>query len=142
MPTGQLTLSADALAAMDRHAAAGYPHEVVGVMAGRGGRVERIAALVNERADRPQDRYQVSGLAVQRAEQALEAEGFEILGYYHTHPDHPARYSDTDRDQALPNLSYLILSIVGGARADVRAWRLREDRTAMDEQPVTFEESR
>lgn len=141
MPTGQLTLSADALAAMDRHAAAGYPHEVVGVMAGRGGRVERIAALVNERADRPQDRYQVSGLAVQRAEQALEAEGFEILGYYHTHPDHPARYSDFDRDHALPNLSYVILSVVEGRRVDLRSWRLRDDRSEMDEQPVQLEET-
>lgn len=141
MLPGELIVTAPALATMDRHAAEGYPHEVVGILAGRDGRVEHAEALVNERADSPRNRYHVSGLAVMRAEQALEARGYRILGYYHTHPDHPARYSDFDRDHALPNLSYVILSVVEGRRADARSWRLREDRSAMDEQPLTLEET-
>jgi proteasome lid subunit RPN8/RPN11 len=136
-----LILPARALAAMDRHAAEGYPHEVVGILAGRDGRVDEVAALINERADSPRNRYEVSGLVVLRAQQALEDRGLEILGYYHTHPDHPAQYSAYDRDHALPNLSYVILSVVDGRRVDLRSWRLREDRAAMDEEPVTVEES-
>ena len=98
-----------------------------------------VAALVNERADSPKNRYQVSGLVLMRAEQGLEAKGLSILGYYHSHPDHPARYSDFDRDHALPNLSYVIVSVERGVPGEIRSWRLREDRTAMDEQPLHLE---
>jgi proteasome lid subunit RPN8/RPN11 len=66
----------------------------------------------------------------------LDAEGLEVVGYYHSHPDHPARYSDFDRDHALPNMSYVITSVVGGSIADTRSWRLRDDRTAMDEETI------
>lgn len=139
MPPGELTIERGALATLHGHVAEGYPHEVVGILAGHDGRVVRVAALVNERADSPKNRYQVSGLVLMRAEQALEAEGLAILGYYHSHPDHPAQYSDFDRDHALPNLSYVIVSVANGAPVDTRSWRLRDDRSAMDEQPLHLE---
>lgn len=120
------------LARMHAHAAEGYPHEVVGILAGEPGRVTRIAPLINERADSAHNRYKVSGLTLARAEQALEDEGLAILGYYHSHPDHPAQYSEYDRDHALPNLSYVIVSVRGGEIADTLSWRLRDDRSAMD----------
>jgi proteasome lid subunit RPN8/RPN11 len=139
MPPGELRMAQQALRTMNAHVAEGYPHEVVGILAGHDQRVERVTALVNERADSPANRYQVSGLVLMRAEQALEAEGLAILGYYHSHPDHPARYSDFDRDHALPNLSYVIVSVERGEPVDIRSWRLREDRSAMDEQPLHLE---
>ncbi|MEQ1505677.1 MAG: M67 family metallopeptidase [Myxococcota bacterium] len=139
MPLGQLTVSAAALRAIHAHAAEGWPHEVVGILAGVPGRVTDVAALVNERADSPRNRYAVSGLTVLRAQQRLEADGHTILGYYHSHPDHPAIASDTDRDNALPNLSYLIVSVRTGIPVDTRSWVLRDDRSAMDEQPVRLE---
>ena len=58
-----------ALDALHAHAREGYPHEVVGVLAGRVGRIDRVRPLINERADSPRNRYQVSGLTVMRAEQ-------------------------------------------------------------------------
>lgn len=133
-----LTLHPEALARLHAHACAGYPHEVVGILAGRraDGVVTRAVPLGNERADRPEDRYQVSGLTLLRAEEALAVEGLEVVGYYHSHPDHPARWSDFDRDHALPNMSYLITAVRGGAIEDTRSWRLREDRAAMDEEPI------
>ncbi len=120
------------------HAREGYPHEVVGILAGHRGDnvVTHVVSLVNERADSPANRYHVSALVLFRAEQALEAEGLEVVGYYHSHPDHPARYSDFDRDHALPNMSYVITSVVAGTIADTRSWRLRDDRDAMDEEPI------
>lgn len=139
MPHGELTIAEEPLRRIRAHVAEGYPHEVVGILAGRDGRVDRVTALVNERADSPKNRYQVSGLVLLRAEQALEAEGLGILGYYHSHPDHPAQYSDFDRDHALPNLSYVIVSVQRGEPVDIRSWRLRDDRSAMDEQPLKLE---
>lgn len=140
MPARELTLSADAERAIRAHAAEGYPHEVVGILAGeREGERARVSAavpLVNEHADSPRNRYVVSGLTLMRAEQKIEAEGGTVLGYYHSHPDHPAVASVTDRDNALPNLSYVIVSVAGGAPAEIRSWVLRDDRSAMDEQPL------
>ena len=131
------------LARVHAHAIAGYPHEVVGILAGRRADnvVTRVVSLVNERADSPANRYSVSAIVLYRAEQALEAEGLEVVGYYHSHPDHTARYSDFDRDHALPNMSYVITSVTAGSIADTRSWRLRDDRGAMDEEPILTEES-
>ena len=64
-----------------------------------------------------------------RAEQALESKGLEIVGYYHSHPDHPSQYSEYDREHALPNMSYLIVSIVEGQENTKQSWRLTEDRS-------------
>jgi proteasome lid subunit RPN8/RPN11 len=121
---------------LHQHASEGYPHEVVGILAGKGRQVNEVVALVNERADSPANRYLVAGMVLMKAEQAVEARGLEILGYYHSHPDHPAKYSDYDRDHALPNLSYVIVSVEKGAVTDTRSWRLREDRSVMDEEAV------
>jgi len=124
------------------HAVKGYPHEVVGILAGTraNGEVARVQPLVNERADSPRNRYRVAGLVVLRAEQALEAEGLEILGYYHSHPDHPAQYSDYDRDHALPNLSYLITAVHEGVVVDTLSWRLVEDRSRMNPETILIED--
>lgn len=133
-----LNLERAPLDALHAHAREGYPHEVVGILAGPPGeqRVTRAVALINERADSAHNRYQVSGLILARAEQALEDGGFAVLGYYHSHPDHPAQYSDFDRDHALPNLSYVIVSVQRGEIANTLSWRLREDRSAMDPEPL------
>ena len=133
-----LTLPHPELRKLHDHAQEGYPHEVVGIIAGdkEAGMAQRIRPLINERADSAHNRYKVSGLTLMRAEQALEAEGLDILGYYHSHPDHPSMYSDYDRDHALPNLSYVIVSVMNGQAVDTASWRLRDDRSAMDAEVI------
>lgn len=126
---------------MYAHAEEGFPHEVVGILGGSEGRVTRVVPLLNERADSAHNRYLVSGLMLGRAEQRLEDEGLSVLGYYHSHPDHPARYSDYDRDHALPNLSYVIVSVLQGRVADTLSWRLAEDRSVMHPETLEIEES-
>tara|TARA_Y100001968_G_scaffold331605_1_gene386819 strand:+ start:774 stop:1193 length:420 start_codon:yes stop_codon:yes gene_type:complete len=127
---------------MRNFASSGYPHEVCGILAGvraAGGRpahVREVVELVNERADSPANRYQVSGLLVHRAEEALERRGLEVVGYYHSHPDHPSRYSDYDRDHALPDMSYVIVSVCSGMVAHVASWRLSDDRTCMHPEQI------
>jgi proteasome lid subunit RPN8/RPN11 len=124
------------------HAREGYPHEVVGILAGsrETSHVSRVVAMVNERSDSAANRYLVSGLALFRAEQAIEAEGLQVVGYYHSHPDHPSRYSDYDRDHALPNMAYVIAAVTASGVTSTQAWRLREDRAAMDEEPILLED--
>ena len=135
-----LSIARAELARLHEHAEAGYPHEVVGILAGNG-RVQRVVPLENERADSLRNRYQVSGLVLLKAERQLEAEGLTLLGYYHSHPDHPAQYSDFDRDHALPNLSYVIASVLDGKATDTLSWRLRDDRSAMDPEALVILES-
>ena len=133
------------LEAICAHAEEGYPHEVVGILAGSKAKraISKAHSLINERGE-SKNRYKVGPLQLMRAEQALEAQGYEILGYYHSHPDHPARYSEYDKEHALPNLSYLIVSVQKGETGEVQSWRLREDRSVMDEeqlQVISLEEA-
>lgn len=139
-PSGTtLAIEPGARRAIEAHAVDGYPHEIVGILAGdRGtGRITAAEPLQNTNTDRAADRYQVDPLALMKAERALESQGLDIVGYYHSHPDHPAMYSDTDRDLALPHMAYLIASVRssdGPPRvAELRSWRLRDDRSEMDE---------
>ena len=94
------------------HAEAGYPHEVVGILAGKKetGELLKVHPLINERADSAHNRYKVSGLTLMRAEQALEAEGHDILGYYHSHritPRSTPNMTGTMRSRTCPTSSFL-----------------------------------
>jgi proteasome lid subunit RPN8/RPN11 len=62
--------------------------------------------------------------------------GLDVVGYYHSHPDHPSRPSDFDRDHAWPGLSYLIVSVQKGTVADERSWRLADERDRFDEETI------
>jgi proteasome lid subunit RPN8/RPN11 len=140
----RLVLRSAARLRLVAHALRGYPHEVVGLLLGSEARAEVWAEvwearpLENEQEQDPARRFVVSGLRLARAEAAAEGEGFDVLGYYHSHPDHPASWSDEDRDQALPGRSYLIASVSGGVGEPtldaLRCWRLAEDRSEMLEE--------
>ena len=108
-----LQIQKSELEKIKQHAEQGYPHEVVGILAGKrqNNVVTEVQNLINERGD-TNNRYKVSALTLFRSEQELESRGLEIVGYYHSHPDHPSQYSEYDKDHALPNMSYLILSVM------------------------------
>jgi len=139
-----LRVQSGVLAAIHEHARRGFPYEVVGILAGKraGLVVSHAQALENEKAgDDATRRFKVDALTVLRAEMALAAKGLEVVGYYHSHPDHPANYSDTDLAMALPNTSYLITAVHGHADTgptivDTRSWRLAEDRSHMHHEPI------
>ena len=122
-----------------QHAQEGYPHEVVGILAGNRTtqQVLMVKPLINEKGD-SNNRYKVSAIKLMRAEQALEAQGHDIIGYYHSHPDHTAQYSEYDKEHALPNMSYLILSVQKGQFSHMKSWRLREDRSAMEPESLNI----
>jgi proteasome lid subunit RPN8/RPN11 len=127
------------------HGAETYPHECCGALLGRdshagleGHRGERtltpmreilqLFPLVNRRDDSPRNRFSVTAQDVLEAEKSARAQGLEVVGWYHSHPDHPARPSDYDRDHAWPWYSYIIVSVQNGAPQDMTSWRLNDDR--------------
>jgi proteasome lid subunit RPN8/RPN11 len=71
-----------------------------------------------------------------RAEARAAQLGLDIVGFYHSHPDHPAEPSAFDLAHAWPNLSYLIVSIRGGSARELRSWRLRADRSGYEEESI------
>ena len=113
---------------------AAYPAECCGALVGRtegdGKDVARLAPAVNRRTDDPH-RYLIAPDDLRRLESEVRAEGLEIVGYYHSHPDHPARPSAFDTEHAWPWYSYLIVRIDRGNGADAASWVLDDDRPLM-----------
>jgi proteasome lid subunit RPN8/RPN11 len=131
------------VAAIRKHGEADYPHEACGLMGGKkeGERtiVRQLVALPNERLDSARNRYKIDPGAYRRAEKAFDEQGLEIVGVYHSHPDHPAKPSEFDRDHAWPWWSYVIVAVAAGHSGDLKSWRLSDDRTAFTEEPITLE---
>ena len=84
--------------------------------------------LVNRRDDSPRNRFSVTSEDVRDAEKAAREKGIDVVGWYHSHPDHPAEPSQYDRDHAWPWYSYIIVSVANGKPQDMTSWRLTDDR--------------
>ena len=136
MATG-LQLSADIVEAIRAHGVETYPHECCGALVGRDGEVTGAVALPNTTNEGPRRRFLVRPSDYLQAERAADSAGAELLGFYHSHPDHPARPSQYDLDHAWPNFSYIIVSVAAGVPEDVRSWKLRDDRSAFDEEALS-----
>jgi len=74
-----------------------------------------------------------------RLEDEADEKGLTLVGYYHSHPNAPAIPSEYDRDHALPNFVYVITSVRDGKHAEMRVWRLKQDRSAFDEAELLVE---
>lgn len=129
-----------ALDAMARLAEDGYPHEVCGLLVGTAGpggpEVVRLAPAKNLRQERAADRYLLDPDDFVAADAQARREGCEIIGIWHSHPDSPAWPSVTDLEAAWQGYSYVIVCIRQGRCAEVRSWRLGDDRLFLEE-PVT-----
>jgi proteasome lid subunit RPN8/RPN11 len=140
MRTASLSLSPVHLEAIRRHGEATYPEEccgfLLGTAAGAETAVERTVAVENERPDSRHNRFVIQPETVLAAHKEARALGLEVVGYYHSHPDHPARPSEFDREHAWPGLSYLIVAVANGKAQDARSWRLSDDRERFEEEEV------
>ena len=127
-----LRLTAPLRLELDQLAADGYPHEVCGLLVGRTVDrttvVERITSARNLVADRPHDRFRLDDGDFLAADDAARRAGLDIVGIWHTHPDHPARPSVTDLEAAWPAYSYLILGVGAHGVEESRSWLLDGDR--------------
>jgi proteasome lid subunit RPN8/RPN11 len=135
----QLNLSHELAECIRRHGAETFPHECCGALLGRDSAFEDRAGgasrevielfpLINRRDDSPRNRFAVTAEDVLEAEKAARQQGLDVVGWYHSHPDHPARPSQFDREHAWPWYSYVIVSVKGGTPADMTSWRLNDDR--------------
>jgi proteasome lid subunit RPN8/RPN11 len=130
---GTLLLTEEIARGIREHGAKGYPNEACGAILGTDGDVAREARslfpLINRRDDSPRNRFSVDAEDVRSAERAAAERGLELIGWYHSHPDHPARPSEFDREHAWPWYSYVIVSVASGQPGDMTSWRLADDRT-------------
>ena len=134
-----LRMAEELLGEIRRHGEAAYPAECCGALAGRveAGVVKevvRLAPAVNRRTDDPH-RYLIAPDDLRRLEADLAREGLAIVGYYHSHPDHPAVPSAYDTEHAWPWYSYLIVRVERGRGLEAASWTLD------DEQPLMRPES-
>lgn len=126
--------------AIRRHGIEAYPNECCGALIGRDGVVTEAFGLPNTTEEGPRRRFLVRPEDYRAAETRASELGLDMLGFYHTHPDHPARPSQYDLDHAWPFFSYVILSVKEGVPTDMTSWRLLEDRSAFDEEALTYGE--
>lgn len=108
------------------HAEEGFPHEVCGVLIGGDGKVTHYRECRNLNTERAHDRYDLDPASFKEADEWARGNGMEILGIYHSHPDHPSLPSETDRQRAWPEWIYIIFSINSGKYNDARAWVLED----------------
>jgi proteasome lid subunit RPN8/RPN11 len=129
-------LSSQLLHQIHQHLESGYPNEACGVMLGKNGVITEIATADNQRMDSARNRYLIDPLMYLKLEKDADKHGLDVLGIYHSHPDVAARPSQFDLDHAWPNFSYLIVSVVKGKAVESNSWRLRDDRSAFDQEAV------
>ena len=127
-PHPPLHLPAEGRAAIEQFARAAYPHEACGLLLGRydrdATRLARVTHARNLAADRLADRYTLDPQDYLAADEEARRDGLEIVGIWHSHPDHPARPSATDLRNAWPDYTYLIVAVHQGEVVDLTAWRL------------------
>ena len=128
----RLVLESDVAKAIRRHGEETYPHECCGALVGGAGRTTAVVALPNTTEEGPRRRFLVRPSDYRLAEQRAGALGGALLGFYHSHPDHPARPSQYDLDHAWPTFAYIIVAVAGGAYADMTVWYLKDDRTTFE----------
>src|SRR6186997_2433017 len=133
MNSRQLAVTAGVDEAIRAHGQATYPHECCGALLGRDRQVTDILALPNTTEEGPRRRFLVRPSDYRLAEQQAAALNGELLGFYHSHPDHPARPSQFDLDHAWPTFAYVIVSVMAGTARDMTVWWLKEDRSDFEE---------
>jgi proteasome lid subunit RPN8/RPN11 len=108
-----------------------------GAVDGDGRRVEAILPIHNAREETARhNRYLITAEDMLRGEQEAMRRGLDVIGVYHSHPDHPNRPSEFDREWALPWYSYVITSVQSGKADGSRSWRLSEDRSLFEEEQI------
>jgi proteasome lid subunit RPN8/RPN11 len=120
--------------AIRQHGVETYPNECCGALLGNEGVVLEAFALPNTTAEGPRRRFLIRPEDYRAADQHASAAGGELIGFYHSHPDHPARPSQYDVEHAWPFFSYVIVSVRAGVPEDMTSWRLRDDRSTFDEE--------
>lgn len=141
----RLTIPSGLLEAIHRHGEAAYPEEGAGFLLGKDGDPRQVLSLLPldniRQGDARRNRYLISPQDYLKAEDEADRTGLELVGVFHSHPDHPNQASEYDRDWAQPWFSYIITSIYTGKAVESRSWRLDEDRSKFSEETIRVQEN-
>ena len=135
----QLKISKTLLGKIHTHGKESYPEEGAGFLLGRADATSRlvteILTLTNSRENTARhNRYLLTPQDMMRGEDEAERLGLDVIGVFHSHPDHPNLPSEFDREWAMPWFSYIITSVHSGAAVESRSWRLTDDRARFEEE--------
>jgi len=112
-----------------------YPNECCGVLIGEvdnaGIKTVKSTLTINNASENGEQyhRFLITPEDMMKAEQAARATKFDVIGFYHSHPDHPSAPSGYDKDHALPFYSYVIVSVDNGKAQVLTSWELADDRS-------------
>ena len=151
-----LTIRQSEIDAIRQHGARDYPNECCGILLGQAdgdrkkvleavplrnlrtdpAEAQKLLPLESPGRESERNRFLIDPREQIRVEKEARVRGLDVVGYYHSHPDHPARPSNYDRDHAWPWYSYVILSVAKGQPADMTSWVLAENRERFDPELV------
>ncbi len=133
-----MRITRGALEELSVHAGEGYPNEICGMLIAGGGNglVTQTRRVRNTVLERARDRYEMDPLDQIRIQRECDRDGLEIVGYYHSHPDHPAQASITDSTRSWAGPVYLIVSCVKGTVVAANAFVAERDGGPMRPEPV------
>jgi len=141
----KLVLTSDQVRQIQEEGSQTYPNECCGIMIGHDMSdgactrriVEQLVPMPNVwDASEQKRRFAIDPLALMKAEKSAAATGQIVLGFYHSHPDHPARPSETDRQFGWPFYSYVIVSVAQGRPVDMTSWLLDEQTESFVKQDI------
>ena len=132
----ELRLNGHVDAAIRAHGVETYPNECCGALIGRDGIVTGTLALPNMTDEGPRTRFRVTPKDYREAERRATETGGELLGFYHSHPDHPAVPSGYDLEHAWPLYSYIVVAISAGEAGELRSWEMEPDRSKFTEEEI------
>jgi len=126
------------------HGVSTYPEEGAGFLVGTESNPRQVVAILpvkNMREDGSRhNRYLIEPLDYLKADNEATEMGLSLIGIFHSHPDHPNRPSEFDREGAQPFFSYIITSVNKGQAIESRSWQLLEDRSKFEEEPIDIHE--
>jgi proteasome lid subunit RPN8/RPN11 len=135
-----LSINNASLEEMVHDAQRSFPDECCGFFYGKENEdnrmVEKVLVVNNAKDGDRRRRYEISPEDYMKAERLADEYGLQLLGVYHSHPNHPPIPSETDRLSAQPYFSYLILSVMEGQFESIRSWRLNEQEQFEEEQVI------
>jgi proteasome lid subunit RPN8/RPN11 len=124
------------------HGEADYPYECCGLLLGSftadGVKViSETYPISNAREDQAKrNRFLIRPEELMQGERSAAAHGLDVVGFYHSHPDHPAVPSHYDLEHAWPLYSYIVVSVKAGAAQDLRSWEMQADRSRFNEEEI------